>query len=75
MPSAIILPSVISEALGKQLFCRVSDGMYLANLLALGKSVVSGSQSPRTGTPTALHGRRIGDRTPPSTAGSRLEST
>ena len=43
MPSAIILPSVVSEALGKQLFCRVPDKMHSANLLALGKSVVSGS--------------------------------
>ena len=43
MPSAIILPSVVFEALGKQLFCRVPDGMHSANLLALGKSAVSGS--------------------------------
>ena len=43
MPSAIILPSVVSEALGKQFFCRVPDGMHSANLLALGKSAVSGS--------------------------------
>jgi len=31
MPSAIILPSVVSAALGKQLFYRVPDGMHLAN--------------------------------------------
>ena len=43
MPSAIILPSVVSAALGKQLFCRVPDGMHSANILALGKSLVSGS--------------------------------
>jgi len=43
IPSAIILPSVVSEVLGKNLFCRVPNGMYSANLLALGKSVVFGS--------------------------------
>ena len=43
MPSAIILPSVVSAALDKQLFCRVPDGMHSVNILALGKSPVSGS--------------------------------
>jgi len=43
MPSAIILPSVVSTALSKQLFSRVPDGMHLGNILALGKSPVSGS--------------------------------
>ena len=43
MPSAIILPSVVSAALGKQLFCRVPDGMHSANIFALGKSAVSGN--------------------------------
>ena len=41
IPSAIILPSVVSAALGKQLFCRVSDGLHSANILALDKSVAS----------------------------------
>ena len=45
MPSAIILPSVVSAALGKQLFCRVPDRMHSANVLALGKSPVSSSGS------------------------------
>ena len=43
MPSAIILPSVVSAALGKQLFCRVLDGMHSTNILVLGKSIISGS--------------------------------
>ena len=43
MPSAIILSSVVSVALGKQLFCRVSDRINSANILALDKFVVSGS--------------------------------
>ena len=43
IPSAVILPTVVSETLGKQFFCRVPDKMHSANLLALGKSVVSGS--------------------------------
>ena len=43
IPSAIILPSVISAALGKQLFCRVPDEMHSVNILALDKSPVSGS--------------------------------
>ena len=43
MPSAVILPSLVSKALDKQLFCRVPDGMHSANLLPLGKSTVSGS--------------------------------
>ena len=43
MPSAIILPSVVSAALDKQLFCRVPDGMHSVNILALGKSPVSDS--------------------------------
>ena len=43
MPSAIILPSVVSEALGKQFFCRVPDEMHSANILALGKSAIFGS--------------------------------
>ena len=43
MPSAVILQSVVYEALDKQLFCRVPDGMHSANILALGKSAVSGS--------------------------------
>ena len=47
IPSAIILPSVISETLGKQLFCQVSDKMHSVNLLALGKSAVSGSAAQR----------------------------
>ena len=46
MPSAIILPSVVSAALDKQLFCRVPDGMHSANILALSKSPVSGSVYP-----------------------------
>jgi len=41
MPSAVILPSMVSAALGKQLFCRVSDGLHSANILALDKSVAS----------------------------------
>ena len=45
MPSAIILPSVVSKALDRQFFCRVPDEMHLANLLALGKSAISGSAS------------------------------
>jgi len=47
MPSAIILPSVVSTALDKQLFCRVPDGMHSANILALDKSPVSGSVNPK----------------------------
>ena len=43
MPSAIILPSVVSAALGKQLFCRVPDEMHSVNILALDKSPVPGS--------------------------------
>ena len=43
MPSVVILSSVVSEALGKQLFCRVPDGTHSTNLLALDKSAVSGS--------------------------------
>ena len=43
MLSAIILPSVVSAALGKQLCCRVPDGMRSSNILALGKSAVSSS--------------------------------
>ena len=43
MPSVIILPNVISAALGKQLFCRVPDEMHSVNILALDKSPVSGS--------------------------------
>jgi len=41
------LPSVVYAALGKQLFCRVPDGMHSANILALGKSPVSGSVNPK----------------------------
>ena len=44
MPSAIILPSIVTEALGKQLFCRVSDGLHSANILALDKSAISGGE-------------------------------
>ena len=44
MSSAVVLPSVVSDALGKQFFCRVPDEMHLANILALGKSPVSGSE-------------------------------
>ena len=44
MPSVIILPNVISAALGKQLFCQVLDGMHSANVLTLGKSPISGSE-------------------------------
>ena len=43
MPSAIILPSVVSEALGKQLFCRVPVEMHSVNILVLDKSPVFGS--------------------------------
>ena len=43
MSSAVVLPSVVSDALGKQFFCRVPDGIHSAKLLALGKSVVSSS--------------------------------
>ena len=32
MPSAIILPSVISTVLGKQLFCRVSNKIHSVNI-------------------------------------------
>ena len=45
MSSAIILLSVVFAALGKHLFCRVPNAMHLANVLALGKSHVSGSAS------------------------------
>ena len=45
MSSAIILSSVVYAALGKHLFCRVPNAMHLANVLALGKSHVSGSAS------------------------------
>ena len=41
IPSAIILPSVVSAALGKQLFCRVPDEMHSVNILPLDKSPVS----------------------------------
>ena len=34
---------MIFVVLGKQLFCRVFDGMHSANIFALGKFVVSGS--------------------------------
>ena len=40
----LYLLSVVSEAVGKQFFCRVPDGMHSANLLALGKSPVSSSE-------------------------------
>ena len=43
MPSAIILPSVVSAALGKLLFCRVPGEIYSTNILAVGKSPVSGT--------------------------------
>ena len=43
IPSAIILPSVVSAALGKQFFCRAPDEIHSANIFALSKSVVSGS--------------------------------
>jgi len=44
MPSAVILLSVVFEALGKQLFCRVPDEMHSANLLL--PIVSGGEQSP-----------------------------
>jgi len=43
MPNAVVLSSVVSDALGKQFFCRVPDGMHSAKLLALSKSAVFGS--------------------------------
>ena len=43
IPSAIILPSVVSAALGKRLFCRVPDKIHLTIILALEKSPVPGS--------------------------------
>ena len=44
LPSAIILPSVFRTTLGKELFCRVLEGLHSANPLALGKLTVSGSE-------------------------------
>ena len=43
IPSAIILPSVVSAALGKQLFCRVPDEIHSVNILALDRCSGSGA--------------------------------
>ena len=45
LPSAIILTSVFFTALGKELVCRLPDIMHSANIFALGKSAVSGSEN------------------------------
>ena len=45
MPSAVVLRSVVSYVLGKQLFCRMPNEMHAAKLLALGKSTLSGSET------------------------------
>ena len=50
LPSAIILPSVFFTALGKELLCRVPDIMHSANILALGKHPVFGSDNGNTVT-------------------------
>ena len=44
LPSVIILPSVFRTALGKELVCRVPEGLHSANPLTLGKLNVSGSE-------------------------------